>query len=60
MLHGFKVPKDPSQHTQSDSLSEVVPLFGNPEDYTRLSEEERNDLTEKMLQKHKQWSKRAL
>jgi len=32
-------------------------MFGDPEDYSHLSEEERQNKTDKMLAKHKVWSK---
>jgi len=55
-IHGVEVDGVKSQTTQSDSKDPIVPLFGNPEAYTNMTDQEREDLTSKMLNKHKSWS----
>ncbi len=41
--------------TKEENLAKV-PLFGDPEDYSKLSEEEQNDLSQKMMNRHKSWA----
>jgi len=37
-----------------------VPLFGDPEDYESMSQEKREELTQKMMGKHKAWAGKSL
>ena len=53
-MHGIEMKDGPV--TQSDVDSQKVPLFGDPEAYKDMSEQEKENLTQKMLGKHKTWS----
>ncbi len=57
-IHGVEIKDDlkPPTQKQSDSKEPVVPLFGNPEAYVNLTDQEKEDLTSKMLNKHRSWS----
>lgn len=56
-IHGVELKDDlKSQTSQSDSKEPVVPLFGNPEAYKNMSDQEKEDLTSQMINKHKSWS----
>jgi len=35
-------------------------MFGDPKEYEHMSPEEREELTQKMLGKHKIWAKQAI
>jgi len=50
--------KSKKKETQSDS--QKVPLFGDPEEYEKISPEEREKLTQQMLNKHKTWAENPL
>lgn len=55
-VHGAKLKDDISQNNEQDStLNESLFKFGNSEDYASLTEKERQEQTEKMMKKHKQW-----
>ena len=49
-LRGIKL-KDP----KAPQKDEVVPMFGDPDSYDELSDEEREELTQDMMGKHKTW-----
>lgn len=56
-LHGVSFKggsKSKKKDVQSDNPN--IPLFGDPEQYATLSAEERENLTQKMLNKHKAWA----
>jgi hypothetical protein len=38
---------------------DAVPLFGDPKDYESMSQEKREELTKKMMGKHKVWAGQA-
>ena len=59
-LHGVELKDSPQSGNSSFKSDPEVPLFGDPADYEKLSEEKRNSLTEKMMNKHKFWSSNAL
>jgi hypothetical protein len=40
-------------------LDDAVPLFGDPKDYESMSQEKREELTKKMMGKHKVWAGQA-
>lgn len=42
--------------TKSEKPDQKIPLFGDPEEYKNLSKEERDKVTEKMMNKHKSWA----
>lgn len=44
--------KEISQKTMKDNL-----LFGDPEEYKKMGEQERKDLSEKMMKKFTKWAK---
>lgn len=52
-MHGLKI-KDVDLDNNNES--ENVPLFGDPEEYKNLSDEEKENMTAKMMSKHKSWS----
>jgi len=45
---------------EPQSASQPIPLFGDPEEYSKLSSEEKENLTNTMLNKHKKWSENPL
>jgi len=58
-MHGIDVSKeaeskDPQINT-SQNMNKEVPLFGNPDEYANMSSEEKEELTQKMMGKHKKW-----
>jgi len=56
-IHGVDLNgtgENTNNHT--DKAEPAVPLFGDPEDYKHLSEDEREAITAKMIGKHKNWS----
>ena len=59
-LHGVTLNDSPQSGNSKFTKDPEVPLFGNPDDYANLSEEQKNSLTEKMMNKHKFWSSNAL
>jgi hypothetical protein len=59
-IHGVKLGGSERAPTASDdNLEKIVPLFGDPKDYESMSQEEREELTRKMMGKHKQWASSA-
>lgn len=55
-IHGADLGKeDESAPVQEGNLGKV-PLFGDPAEYSALSKEEQDDLTNKMIGKHKSWA----
>ena len=50
-IHGIDIDKAKKEKKEADSF-----LFRDPKEYEHLSEEERKELTEKMLGKHKGWA----
>lgn len=55
-VHGVDM-KDTEPEVQS---SETIPLFGDNSLYENMSDEEKETLTQKMLNKHKMWADNAL
>ena len=62
-LHGIDLSKENSKQSSKQqsrasnksSNNNALPMFGAPEDYEHLSEEERKELTMKMMGKHRSW-----
>ena len=54
-IHGAKL-KETGQVSAKDNLEKAVPMFGDPKDYELLSQEEREEMTKKMMGKHKIWA----
>jgi hypothetical protein len=59
LLHGADPDADGTErqdnsHKQQNSQS--LPLFQDPEKYSHLSKEERDELTAKMMGKHRNWA----
>jgi hypothetical protein len=54
-IHGAKI-KETGPPTTKDNLDKSVPMFGDPKDYESLSQEEREEMTAKMMGKHKLWA----
>ena len=44
-----------TQQAKKKQSANAVPLFGAPEDYAHMSEEEKQKLTDEMMAKHKAW-----
>jgi hypothetical protein len=58
-LQGVDLDKDGTEDEAPVIKTEVeakVPLFGDPETYKDLSEDEKQSMTEKMKHKHTNWS----
>ncbi len=51
-LHGGKIKKS-KQRSIDENIRADVPLFGDPDDYDKMSEAERTVLTQRMVTKHK-------
>ena len=45
-----------TQQASQKQSANKVPLFGGPEDYAHLSTDEKKELTNKMMAKHKAWA----
>lgn|GEM_PF-1431071 len=66
-FQGIKLPEDPNDSSGQRAVraSEVPPgvtdiktfVFGDPKDYEKLTDEQKTQLTEKMLSNHKDWVK---
>jgi hypothetical protein len=59
-VHGAEWKDSPGSNkntneTVSSSSSEQSFIFGSPDTYASLSKEEREELTQRMMQKHKKW-----
>ena len=60
-LHGTSLKggkKQSKKEPQSDNTK--VPLFSDPEEYTNISPEEREKMTQAMLGKHRSWAANPL
>lgn len=55
-MHGAEF-KDDKKSTSTKHVDPEVPLFGDPSEYDHMSEEERENLTKKMMGKHKTFVK---
>lgn len=56
-IHGAKLKETGRVPASSeDNLKKAVPMFGDPKDYESLSKEEREEMTAKMMGKHKIWA----
>jgi hypothetical protein len=57
-IHGAKI-KNSIKHnnTSASNQNANVPMFGSPDQYSHLSAKDREDLTRKMMGKHKEWQK---
>ena len=56
-IHGVTLEKSSSASSKDQqSATSKVPLFGDPEDYKDLSEQEKEELTQKMIGQHKVWA----
>ena len=57
-LHGVDLSKDSNAEGKKESTepTQSAMLFGDPEEYSHLSQKEKEDLTEKMMKKHKAWA----
>jgi len=55
-----KVGKTQSRVTPTQSSSNALPLFGSPDEYTHLSEEEKSEMTKKMMGQHKSWVQKTV
>ncbi len=53
-IHGAKLKEAPQARLKSED--EVVPLFGDPKEYDSMTQEAREELTKKMMGKHKVWA----
>lgn len=55
-IHGAKLKETGRVISSKDNLDKAVPMFGDPKDYESLSQEEREEMTKKMMGKHKIWA----
>ncbi|MFW6121407.1 MAG: hypothetical protein ACOC80_10990 [Petrotogales bacterium] len=56
-LLGAEFKDDGSKNTQkSESENKGVPLFGDPKQYENMTQEQKEELTKNMMNKHKQWA----
>lgn len=56
-INGVTLSDTPKEKEEAVNTSDAkVPLFGDPEAYTNLSEEEKQSITEKMKNKHQTWT----
>ena len=58
-LHGVPLKKE-GTYTPTTDQSSKVPMFGDPADYAKLSVEERESQTKRMMGLHKVWSEGAM
>jgi hypothetical protein len=61
-LQGIDLEKhlpEGSRVTPKQSSANTLPLFGAPEDYAHLNQEEKEALTQKMMGKHRSWVKQT-
>lgn len=58
MLHGAEIKKDSSSIPEKSERKEKKNLFmfGDPEEYKKMSDKERKELTMKMMGVHKSWA----
>jgi hypothetical protein len=54
-IHGAKL-KSTGRISDKGNLEKAVPMFGDPKEYETLSQEKREEMTEKMMGKHKIWA----
>ena len=57
-IHGATLKGAPQKVAKTGD--EAVPLFGDPKDYDSMSQEKREELTQKMMGKHKVWAGKSL
>ena len=57
-LHGAQLKDEPQKASKAGD--EVVPLFGDPKEYELMPQEKREELTQKMMGKHKAWAGKSL
>jgi hypothetical protein len=48
--------KRPTKNSQTIQEDPDIPIFGDPEKYKEYSEEEKQKITDQMMQKHKSWA----
>jgi hypothetical protein len=53
-IHGAKLKDTPQKVSKTEDGA--VPLFGDPKDYESMSREKREELTQRMMGKHKVWA----
>jgi len=58
-LHGAKIDEASSESNHHKTAPNDLMMFGHPNDYKKLSKEERKELTNKMKAKHKAWAKQT-
>lgn len=60
MIHGIDLSKhsknNPPPKQKDKEVIQSPFMFGNPEDYSHMSKEEKEELTQKMLNHHMQWA----
>ena len=54
-IHGAKL-KETGRDSVKDNLEKTVPMFRDPKEYESLSKEEQEEMTKKMMGKHKIWA----
>ncbi len=63
-LSGIDLDKQNKNKSNVDKLDEqqkkqALPLFRDPKEYESMSQEELNELTNKMMYQHKNWAKKS-
>lgn len=54
-----KGTKETQQSSQKQPANQTLPLFRDPSEYDHMSQEERQNLTEKMKKQHESWVKKG-
>jgi len=54
-IHGINLDKEMKKQKKKEKEDSSF-VFGSPEEYKKMSEKEKKELTEKMMGKHKAWS----
>ncbi len=56
-IHGIDLGKSPSNSSNTQLQSDPrIPLFGDPETYQSLSNEDKEVETKKMMSRHRAWA----
>lgn len=55
-INGAELKDDVGSVKEQSGCKASVPLFGDPEAYNQMSDQEKDSLTGKMMNKHKSWS----
>ena len=62
-VHGHDISGDNNKNgnqQQQQPATQSLPIFRDPEEYTHMSKEKQDELTQKMKQQHEVWANQAL